>query len=240
MIAILWIACKQKEKPPLLIAAASSVQFVLEEVINEFERRHSVKCELITSSSGKLYAQIKAGASFDIFISADQEYPNLLYKEGMSEGPPILFAEGRLIAWSTQHVIDSTTFLLSDSKFKKIAIANPEIAPYGNAALAFIKKEYEYEKLADRLVYGENISQVNQFVNVGAADVGLTGQAVVHRPGISARGSWILIPETSHPAILQDFLLLNNGKSSKEAQQAFVDFLKSDEGKFILRKYGYE
>lgn len=222
----------------LLIAAASNVQFVLKELIEVYEKTEGIDCDVVVSSSGKLASQISAGASYDVMISADQYYPAVLDSGGHTMGHPITYVSGKLILWSTQHTLQGEVDLLA-TKYETIAIANPDIAPYGKAAIGVLKSMNIEEMIKDRLVFGENISQVNQFVSVGAADIGITSQSVVLAPDLQRKGSWVMIPDTLYSPILQDVVALKNGKATEKQKLNFIEFLLSEKAQDILKKYGY-
>ncbi len=210
------------------------------DLVSSFEASTGMPCDLVFSSSGKLTSQIQAGADYDVFVSADKSYPEILHVKGLSEGPPIQYASGSLVAWSKTHLLSKDGFEISDPKFQKIAIANPEIAPYGRAALQALEAMKVLAEVDDRLVYGENISQVNQFVNVGAADIGITGQAVLFALDPKDRGSAVYLPDTLYEEIAQDVVMLSKGASSLKNKERFLEFLRSREAGEILRAYGYQ
>ena len=237
----IW-SCADSEKSAsntLLIAAASNVQFVLEELVSAFEDSTGIKCDVVMSSSGKLASQISSGATYDVFVSADQYYPSYLEDEGLTIGKSVTYAVGKLILWSTRHELGENIDL-RDVKYEQIAIANPKIAPYGKAAVSALQATGVYETVEDRLVFGENISQVNQFVSVGAADIGVTSQSVVLSAGLRSTGSWVEISDSLYQPILQDAIALKNGKSLHADKKKFLDFLLGARGQSILEKYGYE
>jgi molybdate transport system substrate-binding protein len=230
----------RKSNEPLLIAAASNVQFVLEELVADFQDVSKINCETVISSSGKLTSQIISGATFDILVSADQYYPQYLNDEGLTDGEAVQYARGKLVFWSKTHALSADDFDLSNPKFKKIAIANPRLAPYGKAAISAIENMGLSDLVTERLVYGENISQVNQFINVGAADIGLTSQSIVYATDDTRAQFWLPVPDSLYSPILQDFVILKKGRSSSKAKNLFGNYMVSPRAQIILEKYGYE
>jgi molybdate transport system substrate-binding protein len=230
----------RKGENPLLIAAASNVQFAMGELIADFKDINKIDCDLVVSSSGKITSQISSGATFDVFVSADQYYPEVLFKEGLTEGKPIPYAKGKLVYWSKTQELRPTSFSLADERFSKIAIANPKLAPYGIAAMGAIESMGFRSIVEDRLVFGENISQVNQFISVGAADIGLTSQSILYAKEIENTLEWLPVPDSLYSPILQDMVTLKNGRSSSKSRALFKAYITSPSAKNILRKYGYD
>jgi len=222
----------------LAIAAAANMQFALTEIAEKFEQEKGVKINLIISSSGKLTAQIKEGAPYDVFLAANQKYPNEIYKSGWAEAPPKIYARGKLILWSINKNIQPTFDILQTDKIQHIALANPKTAPYGAAALEFLQEQNLLEKVKNKLVFGESIAQTNQFITAGAAEIGFTAKSVVLSPKMKDKGNWIELPETSYTKIQQGVILIKNKKNNPSAR-AFFDFLFEKEAQEILVKYGY-
>ncbi|MDW7693470.1 molybdate ABC transporter substrate-binding protein [Flammeovirgaceae bacterium SG7u.111] len=228
----------QPQKEGLLIATAANMQFVMKELTQVFEAETSIPCQVSISSSGKLTAQIKEGAPFDIFLSADMKFPQELQENKLSLSEPSIYAYGELVLWGMGKIPPSIENL-SDEKVKHIALANPKTAPYGSAAEAVLMHFSLLEKVKDKLVFGESIAQTNQFISTGAAEMGFTAKSVVVSPQILGKGKWIAIDPSLYPPIAQGIVLLKNGKASKEQAQKFYDFLFSAKGKEILNKFGY-
>lgn len=239
---MLTISCGGNNKQgetPLLIAAASNVQFAMPELIADFQKSHGVDCDLVVSSSGKITSQVTAGATFDVFVSADQYYPEVLFKEGLSEGRPVPYAKGKLVYWSKTQELQAETFSLADPRFSKIAIANPKLAPYGRAAIGAIESMGLKSTIEDRLVYGENISQVNQFISVGAADIGMTSQSIIYAKEVLSSQEWLPVSDSLYSPILQDLVSLKTGQSSEKSRALFKAYMTSASAQAILQKYGY-
>ena len=223
----------------LTVAAASSLQLVLQEISDLFEKETQAKVEIVYGSSGKLTAQIQNGAPFDIFLSADMECPETVYKEGLAFNRPKQFVSGGLVLWTIKDIDLSRGFeILFEDTIRKIAIADPKTAPYGLQAvnaIGFYKKD-----VGKKLVYGESIGQVNQFIISGAADVGFTAKSVVLAPNLKGKGKWVDVDPKSYSPIAQGVVVLKHAKENdlKKSQQ-FFDFLFSDKAQEIFKKYGY-
>lgn len=214
-----------KTNDNLKIATAANMQFAMEELIDAFEAETQIDAEMILSSSGKLTAQIQAGAPFDLFFSADTKYPEQLAAKGLSNEPEV-YANGQLVAW----------FKKDEYKFELYAMANPRTAPYGKATEEYLSNT---EKELPDVVYGESISQVNQFLLSGTVDAGFTSLSSVMSEKFSEEGNWELIPDSLHSPIAQAYVLLD-GSDRKEEAKAFIDFLASERAKGILVAYGYK
>lgn len=169
----------------ITVAAAANVQYALEELKTEFEKNTDIKLKTIIGSSGTLTAQIENGAPFDIFISADMEYPEILHKEGLTYQPPKIYAYGGLVLWTLKDLdLSKGLKIIADPSVKKIALANPKTAPYGRQAINAMKLFQLYKDVESKLVYGESIAQVNQFITAQAVDVGFTAKSVVLAPNL--------------------------------------------------------
>lgn len=226
----------------LTIAAAANVQYVLNELAKEFESSTGIKSNIILNSSGKLTAQIKEGAPYDVFVSADMKFPQELYKSGFAIDPPKVYANGLLILWTTKASVKPVadlTVLTSDA-VKKIAIANPQTAPYGEASVEAMNYYKVYDKVKNKLVFGESISQTNQYIISGSADIGFTAKSIVLADEIKGKGTWVDIDTRSYKPIAQGAVILKHGnETNHDAANKFYDYLYSEKAKTILRKYGY-
>nr|MBI1229057.1 molybdate ABC transporter substrate-binding protein [Cytophagales bacterium] len=230
----------QDDSVPIRIAAASDLKFALDSVIIVFQQRYPLKVQPIYGSSGKLFEQILNGAPFDIYLSADIRYPEELSSKGQTSSEVFSYGVGRLVLWSRK--IDTKERgmnALADPAIKKIAIANPRHAPYGQRAQEALSHYGLYEKLTQQLVLGENISQTAQFVTSGAADIGIIALSLALSPAMMRyASSYYLIPENSHQPLIQGGVITKYG-SGKSTVNLFVDFLKSETSVAILRKYGF-
>jgi molybdate transport system substrate-binding protein len=225
------------------IAAAADLQFAMGELSETFEKQTGTKVNATYGSSGNFSSQMQNGAPFDLFFSADIEYPRRLEAAGLTEpGTLYEYAVGRIVIWTPPNArVDVTKQgwkALQDASVEKIAIANPEHAPYGRAAVAALQKAGIYESVKNKLVYGENISQAAQFVQSGNAQAGIVALSLAISPAMRDGKRWE-IPADMHPALEQGAIILKS-TTSKEGARAFLEFVKSAAGRAILAKYGFE
>lgn len=232
-LLLLFLSCKTKTS--LKVATSANMQHAMNEIVLIFEQEYKISVDLIVSSSGKLATQIEQGAPFDIFVAADMKYPQNLYKKGLAEKPPEVYAKGNTVLWSLKNIVPSLHILTTDS-VKKIAVANPKTAPYGELALSILKEKGIFEKVKHKLVYGESIAQTNQFINTKAVDIGFTALGVVLSDNIKTKGKWTIIDNEKN--IPQGVVLLKKS-SNQENSKKFYDFLFSKKAQVILKKYGY-
>ncbi len=227
----------------IAVAAASDLNFAFKEAAGVFEQQTGTHVKLSLGSSGNLFSQIQNGAPFDLFFSADIRYPQKLEESGQAvPGSVFRYAVGRIVLWvpnrrglpSPQQGLR----MLLNGAIRKVAIANPKHAPYGRAAVAALEYAGVYGSVKDKLVLGENISQAAQFVESGAADVGLIALSLALAPAMQQAGQYWEIPQEAHPPIEQGAVVLKNGHNRVSAQ-AFVSFLQGREGQAILRRHGF-
>jgi molybdate transport system substrate-binding protein len=242
MLGISMLSCRQGVQGDVFrVAVAANARYAVSELAEVFEQTSGVAVEVVVSSSGKLTAQIEQGAPYHLFFSADMKYPGYLQERGLTAGPVIPYAGGQIVWWTLKDTLECTE---GEGRVPvgsgKIAIAHPELAPYGAAAQSYLESIGVWEKLLPRLVYGESISQVNQYILAGAASVGLTARSVVLAPELKGRGFWMEIPATNYPPIQQGVVMTVAGKEkwSRECR-AFLDLLHSARGQGILESYGY-
>jgi molybdate transport system substrate-binding protein len=226
----------------LTVAAAANVQFVMDELKKDFEKSSGTEMNVILNSSGKLTAQIREGAPYDIFVSADTKYPEELYKSGFAVDSPKVYANGVLVLWTARTDIEPFADLgiLTLAPIKKIAIANPQTAPYGAAAVEAMKYYNVYDQVKDKLIYGESISQTNQYILSQSADIGFTAKSIVLADEMKGKGIWIDLDSKSYKPIQQAAVILKYGnETNKETVRQFYNYLYSQQAKNILKKYGY-
>ena len=234
-------SCSSNESQHLTIATAANVQFAMEEIIQTFESKTNIDCEMVVSSSGKLTAQIQRGAPFDVFISANMKYPNTLFEKGFGLEQPEIYCYGKLVLWTMKEIENFSIEKLKNETVKRIAIANPKIAPYGEAAINVINHFNFFEEIKSKLVYGESISQTNQFILTQAADMGFTAKSVVLSPKMKERGKWLELPVASYQPIEQGVVVIKkDDKAKMENAKQFYQFLFSKKAKTIFDKYGYQ
>lgn len=241
LIFITPLSCKnQRSDTALKIAVAANTQYAMNIVAHEFSKEHNIQCDLIVGSSGKLTAQIIEGAPYDIFISADMKYPQLLTDRKVTHGSIAIYAKGKLVCWSLQNRANTQLHSLSPKKVDHFAIANPDLAPYGVAAKEALSYYQLLPEIKDKLVFGESISQTNQFIITEAATAGLTAKSVVLSPQMKDRGYWTEVDSNAYQAIQQGMVIIRHKKSNLSLAKQFFDFVLSPKGKSILREYGYE
>jgi molybdate transport system substrate-binding protein len=224
------------------IAAAADLKFAMADLAAEFEKHRGSKLDVTYGSSGNFLTQIQNGAPFDLFFSADSEYPKKLQAAGLTEpGSLYQYAVGRIVIWTpAESGIDAAKNgwkVLLDEGVKKIAIANPEHAPYGQAAVAALQKTGIYEQIKSKLVFGENISQAAQFVQSGNAQVGIVALSLAITPAMKNGNKWEIPPDT-YPALEQSVVLLKSSQN-KDAARQFLEFVKSPAGHEILQRFGF-
>lgn len=211
----------------------------MEELTKAFSEETGISTELVLGSSGKLTAQISQGAPFDVFVSADMKYPEKLYLDGLTTAAPKVYANGKLVLWSLQKKVPHNLEFLTNAETVHVAIPNPKNAPYGLAARQALQHQQVYEKVKEKLVYGESISQANQFIISGTAEVGFTAKSVVLSPELKGKGNWVEVAEESYAPIRQGVVVVKKqGKKMAEAEKFFT-FLFSDKARNILQRYGY-
>lgn len=225
----------------VLVAVAANFTDVVKELTPVFESRSGHTLAVTVGSTGKLYAQIKNGAPFEVLLAADQERPELLESEGDGvAGTRFTYAVGRLTLWSADpdRIGEDPKAALTADKTRHIAIANPELAPYGIAAKETLQALGLWDELQPRIVMGENIGQTFTMAATGNAQMGFVALSAVLAPGNSQKGSHWDVPAEYYSAIRQDAVLLKAGADSAAAQ-AFLSFLKSDEALAVIERYGY-
>ena len=224
-----------------VVAVAANFAEVAERLEKDFEGASGHALTLVVGSTGKLYAQIANGAPFDAFLSADQEAPARLEKEGRAvAGSHFTYATGRLTLWSPEpgRVGSDGAATLREGKFRRLAIANPELAPYGAAAKQALEKLGLWERLKDRIVMGETIGQAYTFVASGNAEIGFVALSSVLSPRSETKGSRWDVPADLYAPIRQDAVLLARA-ASNPAARGFLDFLRGGKAKALMESYGY-
>jgi molybdate transport system substrate-binding protein len=225
----------------LRVAAASDLQFVLAELAAQYEKESGVKLAVTYGSSGNFFAQIQSGAPFDLFFSADSMLPNKLAAAHLAERDSLqVYAMGRVVLWlPPDSPLDPAAGLktLLDSRIQKIAIANPEHAPYGRAAVSVLERAGLYGRIKSKLVLGENISQAAQFVQSGSAQAGLIALSLALSPAMAGGKRWDL-PADQQPELEQAAVLLT-ASPNKKAAADFLAFLKTPQARATFERYGF-
>ena len=235
--------CQTSEAQEITVAAASDLQFAMQDVAARFQKETGKTVNLIYGSSGNFFQQIQNGAPFDMFFSANLDYPRNLEVGGLVvPGSYFQYARGRIVVWVPRDsTIDLSPGLKSvlDPTVKKIAIANPSHAPYGQAAVAAMQKEGIYEKVKDKFVLGENISQTATFIASGSADIGVIALSLALAPSIKDKGRYAEVPSNEYPPIDQACVILNSSKN-KELAQEFLSYVKGAAVSDLLERYGFD
>ncbi len=228
---------------PVAIAAASDLVFCLEALHGEFRRLHpDVTLRISTGSSGNFFAQIKQGAPYDIFLSADLRYPRELIAAGLAERTSLTpYAVGRLVVWTTRPDLDVTNLaaVARHPLVRKFAIANPAHAPYGRAAREALESQGAWAAVGPKIVLGENIAQTAQFIQTGNAEAGIIALSLVLAPNLKGVGRWSLIPDELHAPLEQGAVLTTRGRARPEAR-SYLEFLRSAEARAIFERFGFQ
>lgn len=232
----------QSAATSIRVAAASDLQALLPELIARFERDTGATVALSFGSSGNFFAQIRNGAPFDVFFSADADYPARLVADRLADADSLYhYAAGRIVLW-TRHGsgLDLRRGLevLRDGRVRRIAIANPEHAPYGRAAVAALRHDKVYDAVRQKLVLGENISQAAQLVDSGNADVGIIALSLALGPTLRASGAYAEIPAAAHPPIRQAAVIVAASRRKALARQLLA-YVHRPESQELLRRFGF-
>jgi len=241
-ILLVITGAQMADAEEITIAAASDLQFAFKELLPQYEKVSGQRVKVSFGSSGNFYAQIQQGAPFDLYFSADSSYPKKLEEAGFAvPGSLYQYAVGRIVLWARQTSrLDLTQGfdILRQPAVKTIAVANPKHAPYGRAAVAAMKHFMIYNDVVNRLVLGENVSQTAQFVESGAADIGILALSLALAPTMQAKGTYWEIPAQSHPPLEQAAVIVMSSKQKELAQQ-FLEFVMSPQGQTIMTRYGF-
>jgi molybdate transport system substrate-binding protein len=224
------------------VAAASDLQAVLPAIASQFERQSGDHVVVTFGSSGNFFTQIQNGAPFDVFMSADIDYPRRLERAGRVE-PGLLYeyATGRIVLWTRSDSginLRNGLAVLASARVRRIAIANPDHAPYGRAAVAALRHQRLYEQVEAKLVRGENISQAAQFVQSGNAEVGVIALSLALSPALKSAGTYVDIPEDFYPPIEQAAVVLAGSKGKMTARR-FLESLKATDTVRLLESFGF-
>lgn len=226
----------------LKIAAAADLTAAMQKVGTAFEKQTGVHVNFSFGSSGNFFAQIRNGAPFDVFLSADRSYPETLDQEGKTDQGTIIYARGKLVVWYPAHL--SLTFTpnnlnsLTSRLVSKVSIANPEHAPYGRAAVASMVHFKVYDQVKSKLVLGENVSQAAQFAQSGNADVALIALSLALTDSMQKSGHYVVIDPDSYPPLDQAAAVLRSSQNKTQAHR-FLQFLQSPPAQKILHDFGF-
>ena len=241
LITVVFAFSGLQSQEKITIVAAANLKPAMDSIITIYKAQNSnSEIQVIYGASGKLYEQISNGAPFDIFFSADMEYPNKLKKNKLTASDVKLYAIGQLVLWSKRmNPNDKQINALLETSIKRISIANPKTAPYGEKAIESMKYYKIYDKIKNKLVYGENITQAMQFVTLGAADIGINALSMVLSPIVKkTKGKYWIIPKESYKPLEQGCVILKQAKENAMATK-FYNFISSEKVVDILTYFGY-
>ena len=226
-----------------VMAVAANVSYAIQDLKTAFSKKNpDINVRVILGSSGKLTAQIKNGAPYHLFMSANMIYPEALYRQKMAVTKPVVYAEGTLAYLSVKpYDLSRGLAILSDESVKRIAVANPKTAPYGKATREALKNAGLYDAIKSKFIFGESISQTVSYV-VTAADLGFIAKSSLYSKQMKQYKegkNWREVDPKLYTPIAQGIVILKRGESNPEVK-AFYDFILSDEGKEILKKFGYQ
>lgn len=241
LLAGLIFAISGVQAAEVQVAVAANFAAPMEKIAADFTKATGHKVLLSSGATGKLYAQIKNGAPFAVFLAADDQTPAKLESEGAAvAGSRFTYAIGKLALWSVKPgLVDDQGTVLQTGAFKHLAIANPKTAPYGAAAVALLTRLGLLENLQPKFVTGENIAQAYQFVETENAELGFVALSQVMSDGQLTRGSVWIVPGDLYPPIRQDAVLLATGRD-QPAARALIDYLRGEKAKAIIQSYGYD
>ena len=242
-LAPFFAAGASAQQSVVRVAAAADLKFAMAELAKKFRQDTGTTVDVTYGSSGNFFSQIQNGAPFDLFFSADVDYPRKLAAAGAAEQATLHeYAIGRIVIWvppdAKPDVARDTWKVLLDSAVQKVAIANPQHAPYGRAAVEAMRKANVYESAKPKLVYGENISQAAQFVQSGSAQAGIIALSLAVSPGMRAGKYWV-IPREMHAPIEQAAIVLSAAKN-KDGARAFLEFVQGADARQILVTFGFQ
>lgn len=224
----------------ITIAAAADLRYAMDEIVAAFQARHpDDRIEVVYGSSGKFHTQIQQGAPYDLYFSADIEYPRRLAETGFAASEVRPYALGRIVLWGpTLDATRMTLESLADPAITRVAIANPQHAPYGKRAEEALRATGVWEKVEPKLVYGENISQTAQFVETGNAQIGIIALSLALGPTLAEQGGYWLIPETLHQPLEQGFVVTKRAEANPLAR-GFADFMGEPAARAVMTRYGF-
>ena len=248
-ISLLFLVCQTsvlmllaQPQPQVTVAAAADLSDTLKEIAVGFQKQTGARLNVIVGSSGNLYTQIQNGAPFDVFMSADAGYPRKLIAEGHADEKSFfVYGVGTLVLMARANSpveLDDLVKAVAGNSVRKVAIANPQHAPYGRAAVEALQRLGIYDRVAPKLVIGENVSQAAQFVESGNAQLGFVALARVLAPAVRGKVKYVDVPANAYTVIEQGAVVLDHGRNNFAAH-AFMRYLKTPEAVAVLQKYGF-
>ncbi|EDM82878.1 MULTISPECIES: molybdate ABC transporter substrate-binding protein [unclassified Limnobacter] len=245
LACFIWFTCLgTAHAGSATVAAAATLRHALDEISPQFTKATGHTLKVAYGSSGNFYSQIKQGAPFDVFLSADMVFPQKLVDEKLAVAPALPYAEGRLVLLLPRKsrlkpdgTLADLAAALKDGRLSKLAIANPTVAPYGTRAQEALMHADLWAGVKPRLVIGENVGQATQFVASGAAQAGLVALSLALAPDLAARTQYALVPREWHQPLVQGMVLI---QPENPAAKALADYLKTETARAVLKKYGYD
>lgn len=242
LIMLCFLAATRASAETLYIAAASNLVYCLEELNSQFKKQYpNLEIKVTTGASGNFFAQIQQNAPYEVYLSADVIYPQQLVDKQLADAKTLsIYARGQAVLWTNYKNIDLNQGLsvLTQTNIKRIAIANPEHAPYGQAAKAALQQAKMWQAIQPKLVLGENIAQTLQFVQTQNADVGVVALSLLRAPQLAGQGQYWLIPTHFYPPLEQAMVVTKRGKNNPLAYD-YLKFIKSPPAQKILADYGF-
>ncbi len=225
----------------IVVATAANMKFAMEELRADFSSIKRTEVKAVYGSSGKLVTQIKNGAPFDLFVSADVGYADSAVKWGYGASKPKIYAFGKLALWTMKNIdLKKGMSVLADSGIGKIAIGDPKVTVYGPASIEAMKKAGVYDKVKAQFVFADNIAQVAEFIVTQSADIGLTAMSIAVSEPMRGKGTWVPVDSSLYPPIGQAAIMLKDGEDNNpEITQAFYAYLYSERARAILKRFGY-
>lgn len=242
LLAAFLLGLAVNGKAQLTAAVAANMQFAFEDIRTEFRKNTGIEVKAVYGASGKLSTQIRSGAPFDVFVSADVEYPDSLWKHRHAVTAPRTYASGVLVLWtSTDLDLSKGLALVKDPAVKKIGVGDPKVTVYGPAALDALRKTGYLDEATPKVVYGQNISQVGQYVVTGAVDLGFAPLSIAGAPANKGKGKFTAVDPSLYPDLPQAAVVTKFGKDNNPGgSQKLVDFLFTPKAREILARYGYK
>lgn len=238
LLSSLW----SRAEDSLTVAVAANVRYAFDDLALAFFNESGIQIKPVYNSSGKIVTQVREGAPYDLFLSADMDYPQKLVADGWAVNLPKVYAYGKLVIWTTQPALDVSAGLqsLTGAQVKHVALANPKLAPYGAEALKAIQASGLHAGLNSKLIYAENIAGVLQYVETGHAEAGITAKSLVTAPELKGKGQWVELPANLYQPIAQGAVMLRYGQANHgEATRKFYGFLYSEKARAILAQFDY-
>jgi molybdate transport system substrate-binding protein len=239
IVVFILIACMNLYGQKVRVAAAANLRYIMDEIKILYEEKNpKVKIEVTLGASGALLQQIINGAQFDLFMAADKTFPNKLKELGAASGEVKTYAFGKLVLWSNVVDVSKGINVVADNSVVHIAIAKPEIAPYGERAIQCLKYYGLFDKVKNKIVYADNISQAAQYASTGNAEVGFLAYALVLAPDMKDKGKYFVLDPKSYKPVEQACVLVKTWERNSEASK-FMAFILSNECKPLFEEFGF-